>query len=284
MQDPLVIQLLISVLMFASVVMLVQFGAQRAGALWRRFEERYDHVLNKQLLLSIAPRTAMVLTVIEVLGAGLILGVVLNGVFWFVIGAGLGLAVPHVLLRHLETKRRERLEEQLVDGITTMSAAVRAGLNLVQSIELIKQNHAAPMRQEFEELLKEYELGVDLNQALMNTSNRIGSSYYRLWFGAIAAHRERGGDVGESLDRIADSIREIQRLEGRLRALTAQGRNQAWMMALMPVVILLILYMIAPQDTSRLFSEPVGRLLLLMAAGLIAIAITWIRRIMSVDI
>ncbi|MAE62271.1 MAG: hypothetical protein CMJ49_13060 [Planctomycetaceae bacterium] len=284
MQDPLVIQLLISVLMFASVVMLVQFGARRAMALWWRFEERYDHVLNKQLLLSIAPRTAMVLTVIEVLGAGLILGVVLDGVFWFVIGAGLGLAVPHVLLRHLETKRRERLEDQLVDGITTMSAAVRAGLNLVQSIELIKQNHAAPMRQEFEELLKEYELGVDLNQALMNTSNRIGSSYYRLWFGAIAAHRERGGDVGESLDRIADSIREIQRLEGRLRALTAQGRNQAWMMALMPVVILLILYMIAPQDTSRLFSEPVGRLLLLAAAGLILIAITWIRRIMSVDI
>lgn len=284
MQELLIWQIVISVLTFASVALFVRFGWQSVKTLWTRFEARYDEVLNKHLLMSIDPRVALIATAIGVLVLAAILFVALGGLIGFIIGLVIGVVLPHFVLRHMEQKRRERLEEQLVDGITTMAAAVRAGLNPVQSIELIVQNHAPPMKQEFEELLKEYELGVDLGQALANATSRIGSSYYRLWFGAIQAHRDRGGDMSQSLDRIADSIREILRLEGRLKSLTAQGRNQAWMMALMPIPILAILYMIAPQDTGRLFSEPVGRLLLLIAGGAVAVAVVWIRRIMAVDI
>lgn len=90
--------------------------------------------------------------------------------------------------------------------------------------------------------------------------------------------------MGQSLDRIAESIREIQRLEGRLQALTAQGRAQARFMAAMPILIFIILYNIDPDGTSELFAQPLGRLLLLMAIGIITVAFLWIRRIMAVDI
>ena len=125
---------------------------------------------------------------------------------------------------------------------------------------------------------------MDLNQAMRNSANRIGSSNYRLLFTAIEMHRQRGGDAGESLDRIAESIREIQRLEGKLDALTAQGRLQASMMASMPVVILIILYFIEPDGTRLLFVEPLGRLILVVAMVMIAIAFFWIKRIMAIDI
>ena len=151
-------------------------------------------------------------------------------------------------------------------------------------MELLVQNHRGAIQQEFQQLLREYQLGVDLSQAMGNTANRIGSSYYRLVFSAIQAHRQRGGDVGESLDRISDSVREIQRLEGRLTALTAQGRAQARMMAAVAVVILAIMYFIRPDATSFLVTEPSGRLILLIGAAMIGVAIVWIRRIMQVDI
>jgi tight adherence protein B len=250
----------------------------------KRQEHRLDEALNKQLVLQVDPRLALGLAALVVVGCGLVAYLLLGSYVWFLVGLGVGLAIPHLVVSHLEQKRRQRLDEQIVDGIVTLASGVRAGLNLVQSMQLLVKNGHGPIRQEFEQLLNEYELGVDLHQAMRNASNRIGSSYYRLLFGAIEAHRERGGDMGESLDRIADSIREIQRLEGRLEALTAQGRAQARMIAAMPLVIAGVLYVIAPEDTSRLFTDDIGRLLLLLAAGLIVLGFLWIRRIMQVDI
>ncbi|MHC4993420.1 MAG: type II secretion system F family protein, partial [Planctomycetota bacterium] len=134
------------------------------------------------------------------------------------------------------------------------------------------------------QLLREYELGVDLKAAMRNASDRIESSYYRLLFTAVQAHRERGGDLAISLDKIGDSIREIQRLEGRLDALTAQGRSEARFMGVMPFVIVGVLWVISPTDTAKLWTEPVGRLISLLAGGMIVAGFIWIRRIMRVDL
>ncbi|MEX0741370.1 MAG: type II secretion system F family protein, partial [Phycisphaeraceae bacterium] len=199
------------------------------------------------------------------------------------VGAAIAAMGIQMLLTHLEHKRRMHLERQIVDGITTMASGIRAGLNLVQSMDLLVQHAGGPIRQEFAQLLKEYELGIDLNRAMRHASERIGSTYYRLLFTAIEAHRQRGGDLGQSLDQIADSIREFQRLEGRLTALTAQGRSQARFMAVLPLGILFILGGIFPQETGQLLTEPVGRVILLIAGLLIAGGMVWIRRIMQVQ-
>jgi tight adherence protein B len=189
-----------------------------------------------------------------------------------------------MIFRHLETKRKKRLDEQIVDGITTLASGVRAGLTLVQSMQLLVRNSTGPLKQEFRQLMREFDLGIDLHQAMRNTSDRIGSVYYRLLFSAIQAHRDRGGDMGQSLDRIAESVREIQRLEGRLDAITAQGRAQARFMGIMPFVIIGILWLISPDDTSKLLTEPLGRVLLMIALVMIGVSFMWIRRIMQVDI
>ena len=201
-----------------------------------------------------------------------------------VAGATVGALLPSAVVRHLAQKRSERLERQLVDGMTIMISAVRAGLNLGQAIELLVTNSAGPIKEEFSQLLREHQMGMDLNQAMRNASNRIGSSNYRLLFTALQMHHQRGGNLSQSLERLAESIREIQRLEGKLDAITAQGRAQARLMGLMPILIMGILYLIEPDGVRMLFTEPIGRLLLLVAVALIICSFLWIRRIMAVDI
>ena len=56
------------------------------------------------------------------------------------------------------------------------------------------------------------------------------------------------------------------------------------MMAVMPIVFLVILYMINPQGVELLFTTAVGRMLLLGVVLAVALAFLWIRRIMAVDI
>ena len=269
---------------FATIYLLVTRGWFAFRTHLVALEQRLDQTLNRQLLLDIPASVAMGATGAAMLLAGGMLWWLFGSPLLMLLGIVLGGAGAHALLTHLEHKRRMHLERQIVDGITTMASGVRAGLNLVQSMQLLTHHATGPIRQEFAQLLKEYQLGVDLNRAMRHTSERIGSTYYRLLFTAVEAHRQRGGDLSQSLDRIADSIREIQRLEGRLRALTAQGRSQARYMAVLPLVILFILSGIFPQETAQLLTEPAGRVILLIAGLLILAGLMWIRRIMRIEL
>lgn len=284
MSDELVLHILVSAGLFLSVAMLVRLGVPEIGRMIHRLEARFDHVLNYQLLMGIKPRHAIYGIVLAMLVAAGFTWALLGSALGAIIAAVLVLALPNAVINYLEAKRRRRLERQIVDGITSLASGVRAGLTLVQSFQLLVQNSTGPIKQEFTHLLREYELGVDLNQAMVNASNRIGSSHYRLLFAAIAAHRTRGGDVSQSLDRITDSIREIQRLEGKLQTLTAQGRNQAWMMAGMAIVVMIILYFIDSEGMTQVLMRDSGRLILLIAGLFVLAGFLWIRKIMSVDV
>ena len=276
--------ILISATTFAAVFVFIDYGWATVVALWRRQANRYERVLVHELLIDIDPRTAVGLAVGCVLVSGVLAGLITDSLIWAVVGAGIGAFVPNLVVRHLEQKRRERLDVQLLDGIVTLASGVRAGLTLIQAMELLVNNSAGPMQQEFAQLLREYQMGLDLNQAMRNVARRVGSPHYRLLFTALEMHRQRGGDSGESLDRIAESIRELQRLEGKLDALTSHGRYQAWTMAAMPVAFLLLYYFIDRQGVTRLFTEPLGRIFMLVAATLIVAAFFWIRRIMTVEL
>lgn len=272
------------VLTFVSVYMFVRYGYAWSLALITRQEQAYDRVLRQQLLMDIEPRTALLASSGLVLTAGVFAFLVTLSTLAAFACAGVAMLLPNMYIRHLEAQRLRRLESQLLDGLTTLASAARAGLNLVQSMELLENNAVGPIKQEIGQLLREFRLGMDLNQAMQNASNRIGSQLYRLTFTAIQMHRLRGGDTAESLDRIAESIRDISRLEGKLDALTSQARYQAVFMAMMPFVFLALLATIDPQGVGLLFSEPSGRMLLLGVVVLIAIAFVWIRKIMSVEI
>jgi tight adherence protein B len=282
--NPPLLLTLVCLLMFVSVAMAVRYGWPTLSRWLGRTERWYDQALNQHLLLEIPARSAMWLSLMGVLICALIAYWLMGLWFWFVIGGVIGGFLPLAVIRHLESKRRAKLESQLIDGITTLASGVRAGLNLIQSMELLVRNGQGPIKQEIAQLLREYQMGLDFNHAMRNAANRIGSRNYRLLFTAIEMHRVRGGDAGESLDRIAESIRDIQRLEGKLDAITAQGRSQAWMMALAPFGLLLILYGIDAQGVTYLFTDNLGRVMLLVAFGLILGAFLWIRNIMAVDI
>ncbi|WP_432797007.1 type II secretion system F family protein [Poriferisphaera sp. WC338] len=272
------------ILTFTCVYLLIRYGYQPAKKLWLKQERSYENALCKQLLLDVNPRHMMFGTGAMILFAFLFGLVALENVVAAMILAACSLLLPAIITNHLEYKRKKKLESQLIDGLTTLSSGVRAGLNLVQSMELLVANHTGPIQQEFSQLLREYQMGLDLNQAMRNTTTRISSPLYRLVFTAIEMHRKRGGNTSHSLDRISESVREIYRLEGKLDAITAHGRFQAIMMSIMPFVFITMLYFADSEGVTMLFTDAVGRIILICIICLMFVSFLWIRKILSVDI
>jgi len=260
-------------------------GGRPLMAVMKRQQQQYDTVLRRQLLMNISPRAAMVMTVFFVVAMAGIGFAVNQGLVGVLAGGTVGILTPSFVLRSLRRRRLKKLEEQLVSGIQTLASGVRAGLNLVQSMGIVARDGPVPLRQEFAHLLQEYEFGLGLEDAMNNAVDRIGSSDFRLLFSALQTHRERGGDLGETLDRIAESIREIQRLEKRVIALTAQGRATARALGVMPLVVLAILYfLVSPEGVRELFYTDLGKVLLMCMAALNVIGFLWIKKIVTLDI
>ena len=248
-------------------------------------EKRFDLVLRRRLLLDVTPRTATILTAIAMLGLALIFYAGTRSLLGGCLGIAAGAALPSVAMKMLAWKRLTKLEDQLVSGIQTLASGVRAGLNLVQAMQLVAREGPIPLRQEFAHLLREYEYGISLEEAMDNAADRIGSGDFRLLFAALQTHRQRGGDLGETLDRIAASIREIQRLENRIKALTAQGRAQARWLGAMPVASMLILYfLVDAASVQLLFADNIGKMMILAMIVLNVVGFLWVRKVVSVDV
>lgn len=281
---PTVSQGVFSAVLFVLTMLAAAVGLRPLGQvlLWR--ERQFEQVLRRQLLMDVNPRSATIASVAFVVVCGAFGYLVVESVVGVLLFAAGAAVAPSLVLRLLRRRRVKKLESQLVEGIHTLASGVRAGLNLVQSLELISRDGPVPLRQEFAHLLREYEYGMPLEEAMENAAGRIGSSDFRLLFSALQTHRERGGDLADTLDRIAGSIREIQRLESRVEALTAEGRVTARVLAAFPAVVLGILYIIDAAPVAMLFTDTLGKVILTVIVVLNVLSFLWIRRIVAIDI
>ena len=202
----------------------------------------------------------------------------------FTVGLVLGFWIPRGVIFVLQRRRRDKLNEQLVDGLVTLANGMRAGLNLVQSMRLIEQNTQPPISQEFGLMLREFEHGASVDEVLRRASVRIHIHHYQLLFAAMETARMRGGNLPETLDRLGESLREIMRLEEKVQSLTAQNRMSARMMGVMPLAVAGIYYMIEPSWIETLLYDQWGLLLLVIAAVLNLAGFFWIRTIVTFEI
>ncbi|MFZ5829358.1 MAG: type II secretion system F family protein [Planctomycetota bacterium] len=192
--------------------------------------------------------------------------------------------LPWLLIRRMAERRRQRIEDQLADSMVTLSNAVKAGLSLPQSLELLAAQCPAPINVEFHQISAEYKMGKPLERTLNEAKQRLKSENFALFAASLLASHESGGRLNETVERIAQSVLELQRLDRKVMAETAQARKSAVYMALAPLFILTAYFFVDPVNTRLLFVTPVGQGLLALALVLNVIAYFWARLILRPDI
>lgn len=193
-------------------------------------------------------------------------------------------AAPWYLLRRMAERRRQKIEDQLADAMVTLASAVRAGLSLAQSLEILAAQCPRPINSEFHQIVAEYNLGKPLEQTLVEAKRRLRSENFALFAAAMLASHESGGRLNETVERIAQSVQELQRLERKVISETAQARKSAVYMAIAPAFILVAYWFVDPWNTSLLFTTTFGHFLLAIAVVLNVVAYLWARWILHPDI
>lgn len=196
---------------------------------------------------------------------------------------GLGV-LPLIKVMSERSKRLEKIDHQLPDALELMSRAMRAGHAFPSGIQMVGQEAAPPIANEFKTVFDEINYGIPLTNALKNLALRVPSSDLRYFVVAVSIQRETGGDLAEVLDKIAALIRSRLELLGKVRVLSAEGRLSAWILSLLPFVLAAVLSAINPNFLKQLWTDPMGLRLVAGAAVLMALGVFWLWRITKIRV
>lgn len=166
--------------------------------------------------------------------------------------------IPRVVVEGMWERRIALFEEQLLDALSFMSNGLKSGLSLLQSMDMVREELPDPIKQEFALMLNEQRLGVPLDDALVNLEKRVGTEDIQIVVTSINILRQSGGNLAETFDTVATTIRDRKKVQGRIASLTAQGVAQGVIITAMPFVLGFILWMMDPVLISRMWTTWLG--------------------------
>jgi tight adherence protein B len=199
--------------------------------------------------------------------------------------AGLvGYNLPKFYLSHRRNKRVDKLNEQLPEALTIISNALKAGFGLLQALSSAADQLDHPIATELGRTIHEMNVGSSAEEALLALAERSGSYDLDIVITAILVQRTVGGNLGEILDTVAETMRERIRIRGEIRTLTSQQKLTGIIIGCLPIAIGILFQMMSPGYINPLFTTMLGKIMICAAVVLETIGILVIQRILKIEV
>jgi tight adherence protein B len=165
-----------------------------------------------------------------------------------------------------------------------VSNSLKSGYALMQSLEFAAQQMRAPLATELRRLLREMGLGRSVEEALLDMGRRIDSADLDMVIMAINIQRTAGGNLGEILNNVSFTMRERERIRGEIKTLTSQQRMTGIVIGGLPFFVGALFMFINPAYMSLLFTETIGRVMLMVAVALEGVGVLVMKRILAIEV
>jgi tight adherence protein B len=275
--------ILVGVVACVAAILLLQVAVAGYSAYRRRFTAMARSRLEEAFVFT-DPNKLFMLTIVGT--------VVLPPVVWLLTGnlvlpiliAVLAIALPRIALTVINRRRRLKLVLQLPDVLLMLGSSLRAGTSLQIALDLAIRETPAPLSQELGVVVREQRLGLALEDALETMATRLKLEEVELVVTAMTIARDVGGNLAETLDRLAATLRAKATMEGKIRALTSQGKLQGLIVGLLPIFLMLVLSRMQHDAMLPLFNTLIGWGVLAAIAILEVIGFFMIKKIVTIDI
>ena len=199
------------------------------------------------------------------------------------VGISLG-ALPFVWLWMAKKKRLKKFGQQLPEALELISRALRAGHSLGSGFQLVCSEMSEPLGPEFGAVFEEQNLGVPLEEALYNMTERVPNLDLKFFATAVVLQRQTGGDLAEILDKIGHLIRERFKIYGQIQALTGEGRLSGIVLLALPPALFVVMLRLNPKYVMVLFEDPLGIKLMTFAIISQVLGALVIRKIVNIKV
>jgi tight adherence protein B len=212
---------------------------------------------------------------------------IVPGVTAWIVGAVAAVVAYNGPMFWLNRKRKARvakLNSQLPEALTIISNALKAGFGLLQAMDNASEQLSHPISTELGRTIHEMNIGSSAEEALVALSERSGSYDLDIVVTAILVQRTVGGNLGEILDNVADTMRERIRIRGEIKTLTAQQKLTGLVIGFIPIGVGVLFQIMSPGYIEPLFTTFVGRMMIGVAVVLEVIGVMVIQRILDIEV
>lgn len=206
------------------------------------------------------------------------------GTFFGVSVSIAGFQLVPIIYKSLYEKRCDQFTDQMVDALTIMANGIKSGSNAQQSMSRVVEIMANPIKSEFAQVITQVQFGQSFEEALTDLAERIPRPDVQMFVTAINILKETGGNLGETFQTIVSTIRERQKLEKKISAMTAQGVMQGIIVTCIPFVLLGVFMFIDPDYMKPMFSTTLGLILLAAMLGMQIIGGVVIRKVVTIKV
>jgi tight adherence protein B len=189
-----------------------------------------------------------------------------------------------VVIAHKSRKRLSKFGDQLEIVLRLMASGLRAGLGLRQALVLVIDELDDPARTEFMRVIGQANIGQSIHDALDSLAKRMPSDECAMMVRAIRVQSQTGGNLAKVLEHLAHTIKERRRVHRKMRALTAEGRMSAWVIALLPVIVGAMIIGLNPSMRHALLFTGIGHMVMVIVLLLEASGVAMLRRMMQFEV
>jgi tight adherence protein B len=198
--------------------------------------------------------------------------------------APIGYFLPRWYVNSRRRSRQAKINGQLEEMLTLVSNSLKSGYGLLQSFEYASRQLAPPIAIELKRMLQEANLGAGAEAAIQALADRIASPDMEMVVTAIAIQRSVGGNLAQTLDNVAYTMRERDRIRGEIKTLTSQQVMTGFVIGALPIFVFLAMLAINPDYELLLFTTTVGKVISLIIVGMEALGIVVMRSMLKLEV
>lgn len=253
-------------------------------------QKKSEIMLHMKLLgMDVDEKKVIRLQLLASLGVGFLFFILVwpNAAVGLFLGTSVGIAgfqVLPILYKTLYERRCNAFVGQMVDALTIMANGVKSGSNPQQTMARVVEIMGNPVKAEFNQVLTQTQFGQSYEEALTDLAERIPRPDVQMFVTAVVILKETGGNMAETFQTIVSTIRERQKLEKKISAMTAQGIMQGIIVSCIPFVMGIIFFILDPAFIRPMFETTLGIIMLAVMLALQIIGGIVIKKVVTIKV
>ena len=202
----------------------------------------------------------------------------------FLISFLIGFFIPDIFI-HLEyQKKRKRVEEDLLKAIIIMNNSFKSGRNIMQAVQIVKEELDGPISDEFKKIYLDMTYGLSIEVVFDRFYNRVKLEDAKYITSSLTLLNKTGGNIVKVFGTIERSFFDKKKLKQEMQSLTAASIFVFRTLCFLPLFFIVAIYILNPSYFAPMFETGLGRMVLALIVLLYVLYIWIIRRILEVKI
>jgi tight adherence protein B len=183
----------------------------------------------------------------------------LNHAFVMLLTAVAAVGALVALIAFAQSRYKNHFLNVFPDALDLIGRGIKAGLPINEALVVAGQEIVDPVGSELRRTLDQVQLGVPMIEALEKAAGRVRVADFRFFVVALALQGKTGGSLAETLANLSGVIRARKALRLKARALSAEGKASAMVLAVLPFIVGGAMYVINRDLIALLFTDVRGR-------------------------